>query len=87
MAKIRKVANIAWQDFEEGVLLIDPETQKVHELNSTASFIWQSLDRPQDITSLSKMFVDEFVIDFDEAKVDVQNFIEVAFALQILEAV
>lgn len=45
-------------------------------LNPSASFLWDSLSKPQTVTSLVKLLTEEFEVSEDVAKKDVENFLE-----------
>jgi methyltransferase-like protein len=42
--KYKRVSGLPWQIIDESAVIIDPKKNKVHELNSVGTFIWENLD-------------------------------------------
>lgn len=61
----------------EGLLLYDPESDRVFTLNRTAGFIYSGIKRGEDETSLARGIKSQFQIDEDgRAQTDVKEAIQ-----------
>jgi Coenzyme PQQ synthesis protein D (PqqD) len=52
------------------LLLLDTETNQVHQLNETASFIWQRCDETPSAEDLADLLATEYSVDAQVAKED-----------------
>lgn len=57
------------------------------ELNSTASFIWETLNKACTADALAKALIKEFSVGQDQAKADVAEFLELLKEHDMVEAV
>ena len=65
-------------EFEERVVegemvVMDKESEQIHQLNQTASFIWQLCDGDHDRQQIAEELAEAFEIDADTAEADVAD--------------
>ena len=59
------------RDLDREVLLLDTESNQIHQLNPTASFIWRKCDEARSTEEMAKLLVQEFDVEEDIALRDV----------------
>jgi hypothetical protein len=67
------------------VLLLDTESDQIHQLNRTASFIWRKCGELGSIDEIATLLVMEFDVGEDRAVRDVSETISRFRALKIVE--
>ena len=72
------------REVDDGVLLLDTESDQIHQLNQTASFIWSRCDEVASAEEIAALLAREFGIDVDVATRDV---LEMLSRLQALNLV
>ncbi|MGH9775233.1 MAG: PqqD family protein [Candidatus Acidiferrales bacterium] len=62
MTTLKPVRNpsLAWRAIEREIMIISPEDSHVHELNETASFIWNLLDGERTTTEIAELMCKEY---------------------------
>ena len=55
----------------EELLLLDTIADRIHQLNSTAGFIWDKLENGDSDEDIVQMFCDQFDVSADQARTDV----------------
>ncbi len=80
-----KRANRPWQEMNGRALVLDPERASAHELNSTATFIWQKLETAQDLEQLTSLLAAEYDIEPTLARVDLLAHLNELQAKRLLE--
>jgi len=68
-------------EFEERVVegemvVMDQESEQIHQLNQTASFIWQLCDGDHDRQQIAEELAAAFEVDADTAEADVAETLE-----------
>jgi len=56
---------------QQELLLLDTEFKKIHQLNETASFIWDNWEQVPDVVEIAKLLAQKFEVDEDVALSDV----------------
>ena len=56
---------------QQELLLLDTEFKKIHQLNETASFIWDNWEQVPDVVEIAKLLAQKFDVDEDVALSDV----------------
>jgi coenzyme PQQ synthesis protein D (PqqD) len=56
---------------QQELLLLDTEFKKIHQLNETASFIWDNWEQAPDVVEIAKLLAQKFDVDEDVALSDV----------------
>lgn len=73
--KFERADNLSWQGFEDGLIVLNPVDQQVHELNASAAFIWQKINELGDIDRTAKALAEEFAVEVQQAEADVEVFV------------
>jgi Coenzyme PQQ synthesis protein D (PqqD) len=61
---------LPWQELDEKVVILSPQTKMSHELNETLSWIWKELEHQTSFSDLLKELVECFEVDETIAKED-----------------
>ncbi len=56
---------------QQELLLLDTEFKKIHQLNETASFIWDNWEQVPDVVEIAKLLAQKFDVGEDVALSDV----------------
>jgi len=67
----RRSKTSSWQEFDSKIVVITPKTQGVHELNSTAAWLWKNLDGEKNINQLTEKMFEFFDADEKTLKSDI----------------
>ena len=67
---------LAWREIDGAVVIISPEDSVVHELNSTASFIWKQLGSRQRAEEIARQLADQFDVTLETALADTRELME-----------
>lgn len=76
MKKFKRNPNTIFKVSDNTVYILDPNDNTLHTLNETASYIWETLNKPQTEAEICKKLIDTFEISVDEAKKDVAQFLQ-----------
>lgn len=80
----RKRENLTVQSVDEETLILDLDSNHIHQLNPTASFIWELCDGTMSVERLAEVFAGNYEIDIETARVDVGNVIEQLLELGLI---
>jgi hypothetical protein len=64
-------ADLSTRIVEGEVVILDKRTGRIHQLNSTASFVWSRLDGRTSLPAIVSDMVREFEVEFEIARADV----------------
>jgi hypothetical protein len=73
--KIERHPQAAWQAVNDRMLVVTPQTKKIHILSGTGSRIWEFLSEPREVSKIIKMICDEFAVSQIQAGEDVDLFL------------
>ncbi len=82
-----KQSHISWREIEDLVVVLNPRHGCVHELNSTASFVWQKLDGENNISRITEQLAETYQLNQADAESDLLSFIEEAVRNEIVKEV
>src|SRR5258708_112213 len=74
------------RELDREVLLLDTESNLIHKLNQTASFIWRMLDHVRSTEEIARMLAKEFEVEEHVAVDDVTSMLEKLRELKLLVA-
>ena len=66
------------------VVILDRDAEKIHQLNSTASFVWNRLESTSDVAQIARELSGEFDVEVDAALVDVRRIVGELQKLRLL---
>ena len=73
------------EQIEDDLVILDKRNQKVHQLNSTASAIWASIEKGRESECIVQEIVANFDISPEVASQDVTRILDEFCALGLLE--
>lgn len=85
--KFKKRENITVQAVEDETLLLDLASNNIHQLNTSASFIWQNCDGNNTEADLEKLLLNQYEIDAATAKQDTKNIINQLLEMRLIEKI
>ena len=74
------------REVDQEVLLLDTESNLIHKLNQTASFIWRKLDQVPSPDDIARMLAKEFEVEEHVAAQDVNSTLEKLLQLRLVVA-
>jgi hypothetical protein len=80
----RRLKAVLAREVEDGMLLLDTESDRIHQLNQTASFIWKTCDEAASSEEIAALLAKQF--DIDEA-VAARDVIEMLSKLRSLNLI
>lgn len=80
-----KRADVTVQSVDDETLILDLKADQIHQLNSTASFIWQNCNGKTSAAELAVMFAEYFGMDIEIATKDVETIINQFIELGLIE--
>jgi hypothetical protein len=83
--RLRPRADLGIEQIDGDLLILDKQNQKIHQLNSTASFIWAGLDEGQETVGIAEHIVELFGVSPETALRDVNGALQQFCALNLLE--
>jgi len=75
LKKLRRNDHLPFQMLDGEVVVVDPKTQNVHVLNSTASRIWELLENDMDLQGLIDALNEEYDLISPERVQEVRSFL------------
>ena len=73
--KIKRSKRVVFKEINGVVYILDPRDSTVYTLNEIASFIWQLLKTSRSTKELISLIIDNFDVEKERAKADLENFI------------
>lgn len=77
---------LAWREIEGEVVIISPEDSLLHELNVTASFVWNHLNGERDAEAIAQLVAAEFDVTPEQALADTQELLAQLAERRLLRA-
>jgi hypothetical protein len=71
---------------EGEMVVLDRKAELVHQLNQTATYIWERLDGKTPLEAIARTLVDSFDVDLKSAESDVTKTTEQFGRLNLLES-
>ena len=85
--KYQQCPGIVQETIGKQTFILLPRKGKLVELNKTASFIWQRLEKPQDIIQLAKLLCQKFDVATAAAQKDVRAAVQKLTKLKLIKLV
>jgi hypothetical protein len=83
---MRKKEGLIENYIDDECLILDTNTQKSHHLNGVATTVWRKLDDLDDIEKLVEYLVENFAVDREEVRKDVEQLLSNFMQAEILFA-
>jgi hypothetical protein len=74
--RYRRNETLPFQEIEGQIVIVCPARQELHQLDGTATFLWNLMDRPRSATELAKALGEEFEVEPEPAERDVRAFLD-----------
>ena len=68
---LRQRGDLAQRKVEHELLLLDTELAKIHQLNETATFVWERWSQVADAREMAKLLAQKYDVSEDTAVSDV----------------
>jgi Coenzyme PQQ synthesis protein D (PqqD) len=81
----KRLSGVMVCEVDGEVLLLDTESDLIHQLNGTASFIWRKCDEADSVEQIALQLAMEFDVADDTAKEDVARVLSQLRAVNVLE--
>jgi len=72
---------------DDETVILDRDGERIHQLNATASFIWDRCDGERDATAIAAELAEAFGVEPDQTVKDVSEIVLQFSALGLLEEV
>jgi Coenzyme PQQ synthesis protein D (PqqD) len=76
--------SLAWREIDGSVVIISPADSMVHELNSTAGFIWKHTDGERTAGEIARLLAVEFDVPAESALADTLELLAVLEKKQLV---
>lgn len=70
-----KTKAVAWQEFEEGIVILQSRASLAHELNGSAAQIWLNITGEKSIEQINQQVCEEYGLGPDETLSDTAEFV------------
>jgi len=77
--------DITLQDIDGESLILDNNNEVIHQLNDTATFIWQQCNSLNSVSDISSLVVEHYLVSEENAKNDVLTVISNFKGLNLLD--
>lgn len=81
---VKKRDSLTLRRVGDELLLLDEERKRIHQLNQTATFIWDVSDRVADLAEIARLLADEFEVNEAAALKDVLEVVSTLRGLKLL---
>ena len=73
------------QELDGEVVILDQDAGRVHQLNSTASFVWDRLDGQTPLRSIVEGLCERFDVEYETARRDAETIMDRFREAELLE--
>ena len=80
-----RTSGILVREVDGEILLLDTESDQIHQLNSMASLIWRNLKEGASASEIARRLAEQFDVDENIALADVEDILGKLGALKVLE--
>ena len=83
--RVTQNTDIAWQEYDGEAVLVDPQDATCRVLNETASLVWRVCATPTTVAEIVAALQDEYEIDAEQARADVEEIVREFLDKRILK--
>ena len=80
-----RTSGILVREVDGEILLLDTESDQIHQLNSMASLIWRNLKEGASASEIARRLAEQFDVDETIALADVEDILGKLRALKVIE--
>lgn len=73
--RFRRNDALPCQEIQGQAVIVCPARRELHQLDETATFLWNRLDRPRSAAELAEALCEEFEVDPERAERDTRAFL------------
>ena len=81
---LEKNKGISWQDFGGGMIVLNPNKEKVHQLNGVAMDIFELIDGERSFNEIKNKMMDLYEVEESKLVQDLDQFIKQAKQWEII---
>lgn len=81
----KRRADVTTRDVNGETLILDRKHEEVHQLNNTASYVWQRCDGKTSVAEIARSMAHDFCIQPADVEADVAVLIDQLSVLRLLE--
>jgi hypothetical protein len=74
-ARYRRDDALPFQEIQGQTVIVRPAGQELHQLDETATFLWNRLERPRTAADLAEALCEEFEVSLEDAERDIRAFL------------
>jgi hypothetical protein len=82
----KRRTNVSSRTVEGETVVLDRSNEQIHQLNQTASYIWERCDGVRTLQAIAQQLAESFAIDGETAARDVTTVVAQFHTLHLLEA-
>ncbi len=75
----------AWQEVEGNIVVVTPNTKKIHILSGLGIRVWELLEKPILKSQILDIIVDEYDVSREQAETDMNGFIHELLEKKIIK--
>lgn len=75
---LAKSKGISWQDFDGGMIILNPNQEKVHQLNQIGMEIFELIDGEKSLSDVQNLIQEKYDVSEDILRQDIISFVETA---------
>jgi hypothetical protein len=79
-------SDLGVKEVDDGLLILDRQNEKIHQLNATARLVWVGLKDGLEATAIAGQIAEGFEITAEAALADVNKVLEDFTALNLLDS-
>lgn len=79
-----KSKGISWQDFGTGMIVLNPNKEKVHQLNGVAMDIFELIDGEKSLLEIKEKMMDIYDVEEERLLIDLDSFLKQAKEWEII---
>ncbi len=73
--RYRRDDSLPFQEIQGRAIVVCPPRREIHELDETATFLWNALERASTVRELAMALCEEFDVEPERAERDVRAFL------------
>jgi hypothetical protein len=74
--RVARCDGLVAEQMEDGIVMLDPESDRYLRLNATGRLIWEALAEPATVAELARVLSERSGISRERAEADASEFIE-----------
>lgn len=80
-----RTGGLTWQEVDDEVVVLDLDGSEYLRLNGSGRLLWERLRTPSSVDDLAAVLLDEYDIDMERARRDVDAFVDELRAKRLID--